>query len=322
MVAALLSSIAILLASVPALAQTASGGIRGTVRDDTGGVLAGVTVEATSPNLIGARVEVSNPQGLYHFEGLPVGMYTIAFSLDGFATVKREQMRVEVGRTIDMDATLGVSSVAETITVAGASPVVDSLHAGTTTNFNLELLQNIPSTRTSWFDTVAFMPAVRTDLQAANSATFLLYGSNSDQNSYQFEGMDITGLGSGIVWDFPNPDIIQELQFVGIGASAEHAGFQGGIVNLVTKSGSNRYRARGSAFLVDNPMVSNNTPNELLPYKVDYYQDYTWEIGGPIKKDRLWFAAIFELLRYHQSQVGVDINFAPKLKRFRDFFKV
>src|SRR5262245_22808774 len=306
-----------------AAAQTATGGIRGVVHDETGGVLAGVTVEIGSPSLIGgALVDVTNTQGQYHQERLPIGIYTIKFTLQGFSTVLRENVRIEVGRTIDIDTTMAVSAVAETVTVTGASPVVDSLHAGTTTNFNLQLLQNIPSTRTSWFDTVAFMPAVRTDLQAANSATFLLYGSNSDQNSYQFEGMDITGLGSGIVWDFPNPDMIEELQFVGIGASAEHAGFQGGIVNLVTKSGSNRFRLRGSAFLVDNPMVSNNTPNELLPYKVDYYQDYTWEVGGPIKRDRLWFAAIFELLRYHQSQVGVDINFAPRLKRFRDFFKV
>jgi hypothetical protein len=306
----------------PARAQTAGGGIRGIVRDATGAILAGVTVEATSPALIGTRVEVSDSQGLYQLERLPLGIYRVVFTLPGFTTVVRENVRVEAGRTIDIDSTLAVGAVAETVTVSGASPVVDSLHAGTTTNFNLELLQNIPSTRTSWFDTVAFMPAVRTDQQTANSATFLLYGSNSDQNSYQFEGMDITGLGSGIVWDFPNPDIIQELQVVGVGASAEHAGFQGGIVNLVTKSGSNRFKGRASFFLTEDSMVSNNTPNEPLPYQVDYYQDYTWEIGGPVKKDRVWFAAIFELLRYRQSQVGVDINFAPKLQRFRDFFKV
>jgi hypothetical protein len=199
----------------PARAQTTGGGIRGIVRDATGAILAGVTVEATSPALIGTRAEVSDSQGLYQLERLPLGIYRVVFTLQGFTTVLRENVRVEAGRTIDIDATLAVGAVAETVTVSGASPVVDSLHAGTTTNFNLELLQNIPSTRTSWFDTVAFMPAVRTDLQTANSATFLLYGSNSDQNSYQFEGMDITGLGSGIVWDFPNPDIIQELQFVG-----------------------------------------------------------------------------------------------------------
>lgn len=309
-------------ASGSAFAQTASGGIRGVVHDETGGVLAGVTVEVTGLSLIGGPlVDVTNALGQYHQERLPVGVYKVTFTLQGFSTVARENVRVEVGRTIDLDTTMTVSSVAETVTVSGAAPVVDSLHAGTTTNFNLQLLQNIPSTRTSWFDTVAFMPAVRTDLQSANSATFLLYGSNSDQNSYQFEGMDITGLGSGIVWDFPNPDIIEELQFVGVGASAEHAGFQGGIVNLVTKSGSNRFKLRASGFFTDNGMVSNNTPSEALPYKVDYYQDYTWEVGGPIKRDKLWFAAIFELLRYHQSQVGVDINAAPKLKRFRDFFK-
>jgi hypothetical protein len=319
---AILFAIAAGCFSSAASAQTTGGGIRGIVRDATGAILAGVTVEVTSPAQIGTRVEVSDSKGLYQLERLPIGLYRVVFTLQGFTTVVRENVRVEAGRTIDIDSTLGVGAVSETVTVSGESPVVDSLHAGTTTNFNLELLQNIPSTRTSWFDTVAFMPAVRTDLQTANSATFLLYGSNSDQNSYQFEGMDITGLGSGIVWDFPNPDIIQELQFVGVGASAEHAGFQGGIVNLVTKSGSNKLKGRASFFLTEGNMVSNNTPNETLPYKVDYYQDYTWEVGGPVKKDRIWFAAIFELLRYRQSQVGVDLAFAPKLKRFRDFFKV
>ena len=224
-----------------------------------------MTVEATSPALIGTRVEVSDTQGLYHLERLPIGMYRVAFTLQGFTTVVRESVRVEAGRTIDIDSTLAVGSVAETVTVSGAAPVVDSLHAGTTTNFNLELLQNIPSTRTSWFDTVAFMPAVRTNLQTANSATFLLYGSNSDQNSYQFEGMDITGLGSGIVWDFPNPDIIQELQFVGVGASAEHAGFQGGIVNLVTKSGSNRLKGRASFFLTEGGWCRTTRPTRRSP---------------------------------------------------------
>src|SRR6059058_3700946 len=93
-------------------AQTATGGIRGFVKDDTGGVLAGVTVEASSPARIGgAAVGVTDRQGLYTFQNLPVGEYTIVFSLQGFGTVRREGLRVEVGRTIQVDVALQVGNV-------------------------------------------------------------------------------------------------------------------------------------------------------------------------------------------------------------------
>src|SRR6266550_6826009 len=99
-------------------AQTITGGIRGTVRDATGGVLAGVTVEGASPALIGGpAVSVTNSDGLYRFEGLTIGIYTFKFTLQGFKTVSRENVRVEVGRTIDVDGTLEVGGMEETLTV-------------------------------------------------------------------------------------------------------------------------------------------------------------------------------------------------------------
>ena len=86
-------------------AQTATGGIRGFAKDDTGGVLAGVTVEASSPARIGAAaVEVTDAQGLYGFENLPPGEYTVVYSLQGFTSVRRQGLRVEVGRTIQVDS--------------------------------------------------------------------------------------------------------------------------------------------------------------------------------------------------------------------------
>jgi len=306
-----------------ASAQTNTGGIRGIVRDETGGLLAGVTVEASGPALIGGPMaEVTNSQGLYRFDRLPIGTYSVKFTLQGFSTVERRGVRVEVGRSVEMDIPLAVGTVAETVTVSGAAPVVDALHAGTSTNFNLEMLQNIPSQRTSFFDTVSFMPAVRTDQQTANSATFILYGSSSDQNAIQIDGHDEADPVYGGVWDFPNPDIVQELQVVGIGASAEHSGFQGGIVNLVTKSGGNTFKGSGSWYFTENAMVSNNTPGEQFPFKIDYFHDLTWQVGGPIVKDRWWGTAIFELNKVHQGQVGVDLDRSPDIRRFRTFFKV
>src|SRR5215471_9566537 len=105
------------MAAATASGQTATGGIRGFVKDDTGAVLAGVTVEASSPARIGgAAVEVTDAQGLYRFDNLPVGAYLVTYALQGFSTVRREDVRVEVGRTVQADVQLKLGNVEQSIT--------------------------------------------------------------------------------------------------------------------------------------------------------------------------------------------------------------
>ena len=191
-----------------AVAQTSTGGLRGFVKDDTGGLLAGVTVEASSPSKIGGpSVEVTDSQGLYRFENLPIGEYSLTYTLQGFGTVRRDGMRVEVGRTIQVDAQLKIGNVEQSITVTGESPVVDALHSGITSNFNQEMLQNIPSARQSYFDIVTYTPAVRINA-VPNDSRFIIFGSSSDQNQFQYDGVDISAVSNGGVWDFPSQDIM------------------------------------------------------------------------------------------------------------------
>src|SRR5438270_852056 len=108
-----------LLLAASASAQTATGGLRGFVKDGTGAMLVGVTVEASSASRIGTAASVTDAQGLYAFENLPPGDYLVVFSLQGFTTVRREGLRVEVGRTIQVDAQLNVGAVEQSITVTG-----------------------------------------------------------------------------------------------------------------------------------------------------------------------------------------------------------
>src|SRR4051812_25391533 len=125
-----------LAAAATTEAQTSTGGIRGIVSDATGATLAGVTVEASSPSRIGgAAMEVTTEQGLYHFENLPIGEYVVTFALQGFPSVRREGIRVEVGRTVEMPATLAIGNVNESVTVQAASPVVDTLHSTVKSSF-------------------------------------------------------------------------------------------------------------------------------------------------------------------------------------------
>ncbi|MCC7240757.1 MAG: TonB-dependent receptor [Acidobacteria bacterium] len=319
----LLSVGSLLAAAVPAAAQASTGGLRGTVRDDSGGVLIGVTVEASSPARIGgAAVGVTDSAGLYRFDNLPIGTYTVSFSLQGFTTLKREGIRVEVGRSLELSAVLTVGAVGESVTVTGDAPVVDTVHSGYTSNFNQQLLENVPSTRTSWFDAVTAAPAVRSDPVSANSATFLLYGSSGDQNSYQNDGVEVAAPSGGTVWSFPNPDTIQEIQVVGVGASAEFSGFQGGVVNIVTKSGSNAVKGSASYFYGGDQLTGNNTPDEEFAYNIDYQRDATFSLGGPIRKDRLWAIGMLELTSNRSSDIGVDPESAPRNYNYKPFGKV
>jgi hypothetical protein len=101
---------------------------------------------------------------------------------------------------------------------------------------------------------------------------------------------------------------MQEVQVNAIGASAEFHDFQGGVVNIVTKSGSNSYRGAGSFYIIPPGLVGNNTPAEQFPYKIHYNQQATFELGGPIKKDRAWFYGILPTSRQLTTGVGVDPN--------------
>jgi outer membrane receptor protein involved in Fe transport len=307
----LLALLIVLAGAANAMAQTSTGGLRGFVRDGTGGALAGVTVSASSPSRIGApAVEVTDTQGLFAFSNLPIGEYELRFELSGFTTVQRQDLQVEVGRTIQVDVQLEVGTLEQAVTVTGEAPVVDAANAGFSTNFTQSLLQNIPTARQSYFDVVTFAPAVRIN-QVPNDSRFIIFGSSSDQNQFQYDGVDISAVSNGGVWDFPSPDIMQEVQVKAIGASAEFHSFQGGVVNIVTKSGSNAYRGMVSGYVIPGDWVANNTPNEQFPYTVHYSQQATFELGGPLKRDRLWFYGIFPALRSATTGVGVD----PSLER-------
>ncbi len=131
-------------------AQDFRGRINGTVSDNTGAVLPGVTVTATSPALIQPQVQVSGAEGDFRFLALPPGVYEVTFELSGFQTVKREGIRVVINQTLTVDQQLQVATLQETVTVTGDSPVVDTSTTQVGTNFTKELLTEIPNARDIW----------------------------------------------------------------------------------------------------------------------------------------------------------------------------
>src|SRR5262245_25352084 len=142
--------VVLLGAAAPTFAQDFRGRINGTVSDNTGGILPGVTVTAASSALIQPQVQVTGADGTYRFIALPPGVYELNFELAGFQSVKRENIRVVINQTLAVDQQMNVATLQETVTVTSESPVVDSTTTTIGTNFVKELLTEIPNARDVW----------------------------------------------------------------------------------------------------------------------------------------------------------------------------
>lgn len=317
------SAIAMLLAAAPAVfAQRVTGSLRGTINDETGAALPGVSVDLESPELIGGvHTETTDIDGTYHFAALAPGTYKITASLDGFQTVILEGIRISVGTTTTQDVALGIAKIEESVTVTSEAPVVDVTRSGFKTNFASEMVKKLPIARNTYFDLVQSAPGIQSndDNNAVYSSAF---GSGEEGNSYQLDGVLVTGVQTGEGWPYPNYDVIKEVEFIGLGAPAEYGNYQGAVINVVTRSGGNEFHGDTSFYFQHDALTSNNTPGVDLPFKRDQYVDTSFQLGGPIKKDRIWFFASYGYRKDASSQIGTDPAYPATNRAHRVFGKL
>src|SRR3972149_10956560 len=155
-----LGFVTVVALSAPVFAQRTTGGITGTVKDGTGAVLPGVSVDLTGEYVMGTQTSITNENGVYRFLNLSPGTYNLAFTITGFAPFNRNELVVAVGMTTEENVTLNLSSVAESVTVTGASPVGDTISSDVGTNYDKEWVTNAPITRNSFHDFIASAPGV------------------------------------------------------------------------------------------------------------------------------------------------------------------
>jgi len=277
--------------------QRLTGKIIGTVADVEGEPLPGVTVELSSPALMGGvYAEVTSAKGAYRFLNLPPGMYTLVFSLKGFETAKRMDIRVSVDTTVTQDIALKTAAIEESMTVVAPAPLVDVTKSGLTTTFGKELLEQLPSGRFTFFDVVKQAPGVL--MNAQEGWKIVAYGSNYESSDYQLDGVGIRNLDVGSPWQWVSPDVFAEVETTGIGAPAEYGQFTGAVINIVTKSGGNSYQGTLSYYGQFQKLVADNnpTPNDPLAYSYhrEKFLDASFSLGGPILKDKLWFFGSYE----------------------------
>lgn len=308
----------LLLVTTPALAQRTTGEIIGKVTDESGGVLPGATVTLRGAGVAGAPTVVTSETGVYRFPVLPPGTYDVEFSLPGFGTLKREGIPVGVGATVELDAVLKVSTLEETVTVTGESPVVSVSTAQVSTAYNKEWVHNAPLRRFSYFDLIMSAPGISQTSQVGSTTSATSLGSSTNENQYQIDGTDI----SATPW--PNTDAVEEVEVLQLGASAEYGNVQGAVFNIVTRQGSNTLHGDANYYFQHDELTSRNTTEAFdrgRPYHLDQHRDATLQVSGPFLQDKFWFFGSLQYHRIYDSQPGVDPRFPSKSDARRVFWK-
>jgi outer membrane receptor protein involved in Fe transport len=293
----------VLLVAFGAFAQT-TGAIVGTVAQ-AGTALPGVTVEARSPNLQGARVETTDAGGHFRLSILPPGDYTVTATLSGFNTVTQKSVHVGLGSTVTLEVAMSPAA-SERITVTGAAPVVDVSSASTGVNVTSETMASLPIARN--FTAVAQVaPGTKTD-----AAGTTVYGSTGAENEYVIDGLNTTAVRNGTEGKTLNFDFVQEVEVKTGGLPAEYGRMTGGMINAITKSGGNEFT--GDVFGFDQPggLRSSDASLAQRPFTAGSTTtdhsllDYGLDSGGYFVKDRLWFFGAFDSTSQTRSNYRIN----------------
>ena len=305
---------AILLIAVGlAGAQQQYGSVSGTVTDEQGGVLPGVTVTISSSALIaGSQTVVTGAGGTYAFRTLPPGVYSLSFSLTGFTTLTQEEINVNVSTERTINPSLAVGGLEETVTVTGESPIVDVRQNITQTNIDAEIYENVPTARNPW-EMAGLVPGMITgQMDVGGNRGMQQYqlevmGSANSQKSFSIDGLKVNWPGGSGGWTMQYYDfgMFEEYNFQTSAMTAE-SDVAGVYMNMTTKSGGNNLSGNQSVFFNNDAMQGTNTDEEssLGGNPTDIAYDLQGTLGGPIVQDKAWFFASGRWWRLDQFLPG------------------
>jgi len=312
-----LAAAAVLLAAGLS-AQNVGGTIFGRIADESGGGLPGVTVTARNVDTGLTRTVVSDAQALYRLVSLPVGSYELTFALSGFATEVRTGIRVLVGQQAEINPSLKVAKVAETVSVSADVPIVETTKSTIGANITTRQIDELPLPERS-FESLAFLaPGITQSVTEATNISAA--GSNGAANTMLIDGVsnDLDAVND-FRGDF-SPDAIGEYQVMSSQYSAEYGQASGAIINVVTRSGTNDWHARAAFYyradsLAAGDPFAQTDPNTGEKQKTSFDQEIlSLSGGGPIVKDKAFFFGSFEQTwRNATAVVGVDPNLLEAL---------
>ncbi len=316
-----LALVGALLASTAAAQTTAS--IFGTVTDESGAVVAGATIRATNTLTNETRVTASNEVGYYSLPELPVGTYTVRVELEGFKTVVREGIELSLNRNARVDVTLTVGAVTERVSVTADAPLIE-----TTTNemgglVDQKRVVELPLNGRNTLSLVSLVPGAQ-QLETGNAQGFQenktnINGQRQEQSNWLLDGGDNTSPLRNYGNDVPNPDAIQEFRVVTNNYGAEFGRSVGGVINVITKSGTNEYH--GSVF----EFLRNRALNARDFFALDttplVQNQFGGSFGGRIIKDKTFFFGSYQGFRRREQDFRNSALVPTAAERRGDFSK-
>ena len=288
----------------PVAAQTSNATLQGTITDASGGVLPGVGVRLQSPSTGLARDVVTNEAGVYVFNFLPAGRYDLTAELSGFKTVRQEAVRLEIGQSLELDLKMEVGQLEEVVTVEASSPLLDFSSASIASVIQASQLRELPLAGRHWSGLMLLAPgAINTGEGTHLSTRFV--GRARDDNNWTFDGIDATGVKDprqdSAARLIISSESIAEFRVSSSLYSAESGAAAGGNVQLISKTGTNRFIGTAYNFMRNDAFDARpfGTVGDLPPFRLNQFGA---NLGGPVISQRTFFFINYEGLRQRQTQ--------------------
>jgi hypothetical protein len=306
------------IVAAPAAAQITTGSILVRTVDEQGGMVPGVTITISSPTLVAGRATgTTDTSGSYRFPSLPPGVYTVRVELQGFQTIVREGIRVLVGETATVELGMTVASLAEVLTVSAESPVVDTTSANVNVHIDQKLLETTPGGRDIWSIVEYKVPGLvmgSPDVggnQGGLQRSMSVRGTPNNQNTQMLNGVNVGDPAAiGFAGYYYDPSSFADIQ-VSSGAQDISVPSGGVFINMVTKSGSNRFEGTGLFTFQGDGTQWDNIDAELQQAgirpnanAVDTITNFNVSAGGPVMQNRLFYFAALNDQRTHVNVVG------------------
>ena len=325
---------ALLWSASPALAQTGDGNLRGYVKDESGAILPGVSVTATSPELLAPVVAVTDGTGLYRLNNLPPGAYVIIAELTGFSTVRREGILVRAGATFSIDFDLKLSALQETITVTGDSPMIETSKPTTSITLDRELIRAAPiSSRRVFSDALDLAPGIssRNVDDGVGRRSYYFKGAVIFSHVFTLEGapagsfLDSSAHSIGF-----GGDTVQDTELKLSGVDAASPTGTGVVMNIIAPRGGNAFKGSAIYDYQNTKWNSDNTKGGSAPGGQPTAQSvnqFDLSLGGPIVRNRIWFFGAFRRADLSNGISRSPLNteniakLVPDFKPFDNFLK-
>ncbi len=314
-------------------AQTTISILEGKITDSTGAVLPGASVEVEGTTV--TRTIVTDQNGLYRAVALPAGTYTVTVNKTGFKTKVLRQVTLVLDRTVELDVAMEIASHTELMSVTAEVPLVDTTSSSTRGVIESSVIESIPLNGRNYLDLIQLLPGVATNANASNGgqakdAVGAILGERGGNATYLIDGLENNDDFHGGVLQAFTQDAIQEFEVIQAAYKAEFGRGSGGVVNVITKSGTDNLHGSGFFFYRNDMFDTSDVAGEPPPKLTR--PDYGFTLGGPVRKDKAWFYGSLEEVQQTQGNIyppdvpallsaNEDFSRVPKTNDLRTFGK-